>query len=128
MTQEQLAVYIDDECGMCTRASWWMRGAGVSAEFRPLAEADSVGGEIIVRSPTATYEGADAIAVVLRSSTQQRWRLVGRLIAMRGISTIARTCYRLVAKNRRWVSMRLGLGACPLPSRLDSEDNGGRGL
>ncbi|HEY3010954.1 MAG TPA: DCC1-like thiol-disulfide oxidoreductase family protein [Micromonosporaceae bacterium] len=58
--------------------------------------------------------GPEAIALLLRDSRRQPWRMAGRLLGLRPVRALAWPAYRWVARNRH--RLPGGTAACAVPA------------
>lgn len=107
--EDRPLLVFDGDCAFCTSSARALERIGPSAGIVPWQEADLdalgiseeqaieavqwIGADGTVRS------GHEAIAAVL-ATAGPGWRIIGRTIAVPGISRLAAIVYRLVADNR----------------------------
>lgn len=106
----------DGDCGVCERFADMARRRARNITVRDhrthgLASIEAV----IYLADGREYAGAPAVARLLVDFDGRPWRLVGRIIALPVMRTIARGVYFVVARNRRRLSRLFGLRACGLP-------------
>jgi len=98
----------DGDCGFCSRCvSWASRRSDVT--FEPFQRADLTAYGIteeaaatavhFVQADGHVVRGAAAVAAVLREC-RGGWPLLGMLMRLPGIRSIAEVAYRLIARNR----------------------------
>jgi predicted DCC family thiol-disulfide oxidoreductase YuxK len=123
---EPLTVWYDDDCGVCSASVRFLAGrSDDSVIYRPNHELDALDlrGEaadaIVVTGAGSLWTAVDAVLMVL-ARTGRPGRVGATLLRMPGIHGMAGFAYRAVARNRAWISARLGLAAvCEMP-RADS--------
>lgn len=120
--REDLTVWFDDDCGVCSMSVRWLLGrTDASVRFRPNRELDdealvaTAADAIVVTSDGRSWTAVAAVAAVLDRSG--RWgRAMAFGLRLPGVHALAGLVYRWVAGHRGQISARLGLAAgCQLP-------------
>jgi predicted DCC family thiol-disulfide oxidoreductase YuxK len=119
----------DGDCAFCSASAGVLRGwVPTSAQIRAWQFVDVVALGLTAEQcdqavqwvaagrsgPGEVATGALAIAALLRTSTQRRWRLLGGLLALGPVQVLARPAYGWVARHRH--QLPGGTAACALPS------------
>ena len=125
----------DGDCAFCTSAADWLgdrlaRDPATDAELIPwqLTDLAAIGtsaerarSEVLwLATDDGLYGGADAVAHWLRHA-RGAWGLLGRLIALPLVRTLASAGYRLIARSRH--RLPGGSPACALPPPAARADN-----
>lgn len=116
-------VVYDGDCGICEASGRWITAhvpnvAVVSHHQYGLDQIDAVWFVTGARR----FEGAPAIAQILRRAESRVLRGAGFVIGLPLVRTVAAVVYLLVARNRRRLSVMLGMRACGIqpPTASDS--------
>lgn len=115
MNSQSIVVY-DGDCGICEASAQWIKRhvpvlRVVSHYEYGLEHIYSVW---LVTS-TGRREGAAAVAEILRISDVPVMRVLGRIISLPIVRTLAAGVYWVIARNRRYLSKLFGLKACGIP-------------
>ena len=120
--REDLTVWFDDDCGVCSMSVRWLLGrTDASVTYRPNRELDDLvllatsADAIVVTTAGRSWTAVDAVAAVLeRAGRSGRAMAFG--LRLPGVHALAGLVYRWVAGHRGQISARLGLAAgCQLP-------------
>ena len=115
MNSQSIVVY-DGDCGICEASAQWIRK---HVQVVDVVSHYDYGLEHIYAvwfvTSAGRREGAAAVAEILRLSDVPVMRVVGRVIDLPVVRTIAAGIYWLIARNRRHLSRLFGLKACGLP-------------
>jgi predicted DCC family thiol-disulfide oxidoreductase YuxK len=107
---DDLSFIYDGQCGFCRASVTWLqqrfhlRGTVVASRRTDLAaiglHAEEVEREAWFIASGKRYGGSAAIAAWLRTGSASA-RLLGRVMQLPGVRTVAKYVYRLVARNRK---------------------------
>lgn len=75
---------------------------------------------VLYMSGDTQLSGAPAVSRILRSCRSRLLRLIGYVMRLYIIRTIAALVYSLVARNRARISRLFGLNACGIPDQRSS--------
>jgi predicted DCC family thiol-disulfide oxidoreductase YuxK len=119
-TTHAVVVY-DGDCGICEKCAELMRKwapqLNVQSHYEyGLQEIDAV----LFVSGGTQFSGAPAVSKILRSCRSHFLRLIGHIMRLYVVRTIAALVYSLVARNRARISRLLGLNACGIPNQRNS--------
>jgi predicted DCC family thiol-disulfide oxidoreductase YuxK len=111
-------VVYDGDCGICEASARWIIAHipavdVVSHHQYGLAHI----GSVWYVSDVGRLEGAIAVSAILKSTDSGVYRVIGVVIGLPGVRSIAQIVYSLVARNRRHISRLLGMNACGLPQQ-----------
>lgn len=110
-TESVGVILYDGDCGFCSASVRLATGRWLRTRLEPMmaqrADLSAWGLERaaclealhVVDPAGRVHIGSDAIAAILRSS-RQPWPLLGRVLLLPGIRTVARWGYGIVARNR----------------------------
>lgn len=111
-------VVYDGDCGICQASALWIE--------RYVGNVDVVShyeygveelGSVWFIDAHQSYEGAEAVAHILLLSRVSWIRLIGRVMLLPVIRTLAQGVYRVIAYNRRHISRLLRMKACAVPTK-----------
>jgi predicted DCC family thiol-disulfide oxidoreductase YuxK len=111
-------VVYDGDCGICEASARWI--------IAHIPAVDVVShhqyglthiGSVWYVSDVGRLEGAIAVSAILKSADSGVYRVIGVVIGLPGVRSIAQIVYSLVARNRRHISRLLGMNACGLPQQ-----------
>ncbi len=122
-----MILILDGTCGFCQQCAVWIEGrlrAPMTFRANQTVTDDelsrwsltrqNLADAVCVVDGTMTYQGSRAVAVALRQC-RAGWPLLGRIIALPGITVIAEAVYRTVARNRhRLPGATCGIGQNPV--------------
>lgn len=122
-------VIFDGDCGICTASAEWIERHDTSYRMRvvpyQLADLDAISPGLtpddcrrsayFVEPDGRRHAEARAAFEILRRLSGV-WGMIGWLCANPLCAWFGRPFYRLVADNRTWLSARLGLTHCAVPS------------
>lgn len=108
-------VVYDGDCGICEASARWITShvpglRVISHHAHGLEHIDAV----LLVSSGGNFEGAVAVAAILGRARSRFLRIIGVLMGLPVIRTLAGVVYGLVARNRRRLSRMLGLRACAI--------------
>lgn len=117
---DKAVLIFDGECPLCSgAAAWVMRGARPgrietlpcqseerARRFPEVSESACLEAIQLVWTDGALHSGADALPRIL--SLMRGWRWLAWLLALPGLSLVARPAYRWIARNRHALSTILG--------------------
>ena len=128
--RERPVLLYDGDCAFCTRCAHLVERLGPDADVVPWQLTDLTELGITEEQATAAVQwvqtdgtvrsGHEAIAAIL-ATTGRIWKLIGRILLLPGISSIAARVYRLVARNR--YRLPGGTPACALPGEPTSGES-----
>jgi predicted DCC family thiol-disulfide oxidoreductase YuxK len=123
-------LFYDDDCGFCSLCVRWfaLRAAAVGIVLKTVGYGELGAGVdypgidpahrdngIQWRRPDGfVWKDADAVAEALEHLPG--YRVLGAGMRLPLIRNLCQIAYRSVARNRRWISQQLGLGACKIPA------------
>ena len=114
---DNVVVY-DGDCGICEwSASWIRRNVPDVNVVSHIEYGLSHLSSVWFVSRQGRREGALAVAAILQLSHRRLVRLVGTVIQLPLIRTVAAVVYALIARNRRRLSRLFRLRACAVPQR-----------
>lgn len=109
-------VVYDGDCGICEASSRWI-----------LRHVDSVSvlshreyglehiGSVWLVTDQGRLEGARAVAKILKMARRKSFNMLGILIDLPLVRTVAAGVYYVVARNRRHLSQLFRMKACAIP-------------
>lgn len=117
-------LFYDADCGFCQASVDWI-SKDINIKLIPYQNIEEIkkypnidllisNDEIQFLNNNKVYRGAEAIGQTLIYKNNILYKLLGYFILSCPTLFFAKVCYRIVAKNRKHISMLLGLNACKI--------------
>lgn len=108
-------VVYDGDCGICEASANWISAHVpevhvVSHRAHGLDHIDAV----LFVLPDRTLEGSVAVAAILCRARSRFFRIIGAVMGLPVIRTVASLVYGVIARHRRRLSRLFGLRACAI--------------
>ncbi len=123
-SQQSFVLIYDAQCPICCAAVMELKKRTVPGAMEPIAcqseeraarfphisETECLRAVQVIAPDGTIYQGAKALPHLLR--LMRRWRWLGHVVALPGISGIAHYVYQWFAPRRYWFSQLLGVSKC----------------
>lgn len=115
MSSKDTVVY-DGDCGICEASAAWISRHVPDVKVSSHREYGVTHLQSVwFVTSSERYEGAPAVAHILRRSDMSITRVCGRIIDAPVIRIVASVVYSIIARHRARISRLVGLKACGLP-------------